>query len=752
MVPELALSNTVQTKLNATSPDATAASKGLVQLAGDLGGTAAAPTVPNAVMKSELVLNVKDFGAIGDGVTNDTVAMQAAIDACAAANGGIILLPNGTYLVSTLTLKANVTLSSLQGQFSYTNSPCNIKSNGSGPVIDTPVSAITTCAIIGIRIDGSSTASVGIRFRSVSYGRVAQCIIVNCLDQGILHSAGAACTFEDILMFNCLLTRIRGGPAGVLELRGTDDFAHRVEANCSLTSGKSDSNFYCYAVYVQHDANFLSHVVGEISDGGFLITGHYNQFVACRADLNWSVGWKLDGPGGTLGKNMFSACHALNNGRDSANTHSGFLITTSAGNVFSACRNTQNGSGSGSSKYAFEDQTAYSAIAYTNTFVGCDGDYSTALFYTDAFTGSAPSIPNHPVRHPDGATTPDVTNSNLAFLATYTAPATVTNFIGGVVGQVLTVLGNSNVTIAHNATIKTSSGANKVLSSNVVYRFTNYNGVWYEDALPSVGSIAPNIQIFTSSGTWTKPAGATVTTAYVIAGGAGGGSGRRGAAGTARFGGGGGAAGAFYVGSFSTALLGATETVTVGTGGAGGAAVSTDDTNGNTGVSGGLSKFGVWLSAIATAGGGGGTVAAGSGGQASGAGAGGGSSITGAGGGGNSNGPNPSSGAAGGGISAADVAFAGGTAFMSFTANPYVPISGGAVDTAGTNGPDRVANTASSGAAGSGGGAYSSVAAGAGGNAGLYGAGGGGGGASLNGHPSGAGGNGANGIVVVISQ
>jgi len=43
-------------------------------------------------------INVKDFGATGDGVTNDTVAIQAAFDS--ASDGGVIYFPSGEYRIS----------------------------------------------------------------------------------------------------------------------------------------------------------------------------------------------------------------------------------------------------------------------------------------------------------------------------------------------------------------------------------------------------------------------------------------------------------------------------------------------------------------------------------------------------------------------------------------------------------------------------------------------------------------------------
>lgn len=56
-------------------------------------------------------LHVHDFGARGDGKTDDTRAIQAAIDAAAAQNGAIVFLPAGQYLVlGHLVVKPDVVL------------------------------------------------------------------------------------------------------------------------------------------------------------------------------------------------------------------------------------------------------------------------------------------------------------------------------------------------------------------------------------------------------------------------------------------------------------------------------------------------------------------------------------------------------------------------------------------------------------------------------------------------------------------
>lgn len=54
--------------------------------------------------------DVRDFGAVADGKTLNTAALQRAIDKCAADGGGEVRVPAGTFLIGTLHLKSHVTL------------------------------------------------------------------------------------------------------------------------------------------------------------------------------------------------------------------------------------------------------------------------------------------------------------------------------------------------------------------------------------------------------------------------------------------------------------------------------------------------------------------------------------------------------------------------------------------------------------------------------------------------------------------
>lgn len=71
----------------------------LAALLGAVSRVCADSAVTNAPAR---VFNIREFGAKGDGVAKDTAAVQAALDACAAAGGGTVLVPAGNYLIGSV--------------------------------------------------------------------------------------------------------------------------------------------------------------------------------------------------------------------------------------------------------------------------------------------------------------------------------------------------------------------------------------------------------------------------------------------------------------------------------------------------------------------------------------------------------------------------------------------------------------------------------------------------------------------------
>lgn len=277
-------------------------------------------------------------------------------------------------------------------------------------------------------------------------------------------------------------------------------------------------------------------------------------------------------------------------------------------------------------------------------------------------------------------------------------------------------------------------------------------------------ALSPDRQVFTASGTWTKPAGTyTIVDILCIGGGAGGGGGRQGAAASIRSGGGGGGGGGLTQVSMPFSAVDASCAVVVGTAGIGGIAATAPDTNGGAGGNGVGSSFAAVAGSSVTAGGG----IGGGGGDADGVPAsvfsglfaafapseGGASSATGAAGsaGGTSRYAG-AGGAGGGGITTGNVAAAGGAGGAVGSRGAASATAGAVSGGAGAAGSSAPANTGLPGSGGGGGAGHAAGVGGAGGAGGIYGGGGGGGGASLNGNNSGVGGAGAGGIVVVVCR
>jgi hypothetical protein len=92
-----------------TTPMATNTIYSAVIVAADANGNSITNSFGfNTVQTNGLWMDVKSFGATGNGTTKDTTAIQAAINACPP--GGFVWLHNGTFLSGTIILTNNMTL------------------------------------------------------------------------------------------------------------------------------------------------------------------------------------------------------------------------------------------------------------------------------------------------------------------------------------------------------------------------------------------------------------------------------------------------------------------------------------------------------------------------------------------------------------------------------------------------------------------------------------------------------------------
>jgi hypothetical protein len=130
-------------------------------------------------------ISVKDFGAVGDGTTNDAAAFTAAFAAIVATGKkGVVYVPSGTYKINS-SLTVNISFVSIWGESATLN--FSSLTSGAALVINSTVSppyANAITSISGLQLVGNSKAGSvkGIQYTSstdVSHVSVDNCSINN---------------------------------------------------------------------------------------------------------------------------------------------------------------------------------------------------------------------------------------------------------------------------------------------------------------------------------------------------------------------------------------------------------------------------------------------------------------------------------------------------------------------------------------------------------------------------------------------
>lgn len=154
-------------------------------------------------LSNAIFYNVKDYGAVGNGSTNDTTAIQNCINAATSANGRAVYFPAGTYLVTGLNITGRYLL------FGDGDKQTIIKSTSNAPILNVTGSGFKGSTIRDMLILGSVTSGtnqIGIKVTDnpYSYGyRFSNLSIQSCGGQGLFVGKVYSSSFEDIYIDDC---------------------------------------------------------------------------------------------------------------------------------------------------------------------------------------------------------------------------------------------------------------------------------------------------------------------------------------------------------------------------------------------------------------------------------------------------------------------------------------------------------------------------------------------------------------------
>lgn len=271
-------------------------------------------------------------GAIGDGTTDDSVAIQAAVTAIAgtplggyilcdpsktyalgAGNSGPIMWADGVHLIGGPDQARNTPGTTALGAKFVTKAAFP-----AGYVIDTTSTAIHNASIRGLTISaipptsGASTVYGGIRFQNAKYCQISGCIIYGVSMAAINVANGVKNLIRDNTVSYLTTWRQSSatpmvGNEGALTVGGTDNWIQNNQCNGGHASGDAvqfSSTFWNIGLLLNCLTSWVVGNNGEFADTGVKIVGDQNTIVGLRGDVNNGRGITFEGAVGNVCSNL----------------------------------------------------------------------------------------------------------------------------------------------------------------------------------------------------------------------------------------------------------------------------------------------------------------------------------------------------------------------------------------------------------------------------------------------------------------
>ena len=143
-------------------------------------------------------VSVKDFGAVGDGVTNDTAAVQIAVDYLNSIGGGTLFFPAGTYYVSHINYYAGITFQGVGSGSKLKKIPSTDKFNRMFTTLAAQTFSVDSplVAWYDLAFDGNSANHIAYQAYQLEQAHMIF-LVANAAGAGRLRAIVEGCTFEN---------------------------------------------------------------------------------------------------------------------------------------------------------------------------------------------------------------------------------------------------------------------------------------------------------------------------------------------------------------------------------------------------------------------------------------------------------------------------------------------------------------------------------------------------------------------------